>query len=100
MAKVLYIWFTKLILLKFGLKLMLPQLLENKPQMIFMLMFSGTEHKYIIQVHKHKVINVLPHKHYSSTSRRLMGHYTVQVAIQCTQTNHIKLQMLFSLEHL
>ena len=29
--------------------------------MIFMLMFSGTKHKYIIQVHKHKVINVLPH---------------------------------------
>ena len=29
--------------------------------MIFMLMFSGTEHKYTIQVHKHKVINVLPH---------------------------------------
>ena len=24
--------------------------LENKPQMIFMPMFSGTEHKYIIQV--------------------------------------------------
>ena len=61
MAKVLYTWFTKLTLLKFGLKLMLPQSLENKPQMIFMLMFSGTEHKYIIQVHKHKVINVLPH---------------------------------------
>ena len=40
---------------------MLPQSLENKPQMIFMLMFSGTEHKYIIQVHKYKVINVLPH---------------------------------------
>ena len=54
-------WFTKLTLLKFGLQLMLPQSLENKPQMIFMLMFSGTEHKYIIQVHKHKVINVLPH---------------------------------------
>ena len=50
MAKVLYTWFTKLTLLKFGLQLMLPQLLENKPQMIFMLMFSGTEHKYIIQV--------------------------------------------------
>ena len=29
--------------------------------MIFMLMFSETEHKYIIQVHKHKVINVLPY---------------------------------------
>ena len=29
--------------------------------MIFMLMFSGTEYKYIIQVHKHKVINLLPH---------------------------------------
>ena len=62
MAKVLYTWFTKLTLLKFGLQLMLPQSLENKPHMIFMLMFSGTEHKYIIQVHKDKVINVLPHK--------------------------------------
>ena len=40
---------------------MLPQSLENKPQMIFVLMFSGIEHKYIIQVYKHKVINVLPH---------------------------------------
>ena len=40
---------------------MLPQLLENNPQMIFMLMSSGTEHKYIIQVDQHKVINVLPH---------------------------------------
>ena len=29
--------------------------------MIFMLMFSGPEHKYIIQVHKHKIINILPH---------------------------------------
>ena len=29
--------------------------------MIFMLMFSGAEHEYTIQVHKHKVINVLPH---------------------------------------
>ena len=61
MAKVLYTWFTKLTLLNFGLKLMLPQSLENKPQMIFMLMFSGTEQKYIIQVHEHKVINLLPH---------------------------------------
>ena len=61
MAKVLYMWFTKLTLLKFGLELMLPKSLENKSQMIFMLMFSGAEHKYIIQVHKHKVINVLPH---------------------------------------
>ena len=60
MAKVLYMWFTKLTLLKFGLQLMLPQSLENRPQMIFMFMLSGTEHKYIIQVHKHKVINVLP----------------------------------------
>ena len=59
MAKVLYTWFTKLTLLKFALQLMLSQLLENKPQMIFMLTFSGTKHKYIIQVHKHKVINVL-----------------------------------------
>ena len=50
--------FTKLTLFKFGLELVIPQ---NKPQMIFMLMFSGTEHKYIIQVHKHKVINVLLH---------------------------------------
>ena len=40
---------------------MLPKLLENKPHMIFMLIFSRAEHKYIIQVHKHKVINVLPH---------------------------------------
>ena len=61
MAKVLYMWFTKLTFLKFGLELMLPQSLENMPQMIFMLMYSGTEHKYIIQVHKHQVINVLPH---------------------------------------
>ena len=30
--------------------------------MIFMLMFSGSEHKYIIQVDQYKVINVLPHK--------------------------------------
>ena len=60
-AKVLYTWFTKLTLLKFGLQLMLPQSLENKPQMIFMLMFSGTEHKYIIQVDQHKVIIVLPY---------------------------------------
>ena len=29
-----------------------------------------------------------------------MGHCTVQVVIQCTQTNHIELQMLFSLGHL
>ena len=61
MAKVLYTWFTKLTFLKFGLQRILPQSLENKPQMIFMLMFSGTEHKYIIQVHKDKVINVFPH---------------------------------------
>ena len=61
MAKVLYMWFAKLTLHKFGLELMLPKLLENKSQIIFMLLFSGTEHKYIIQVHKHKVINVLPH---------------------------------------
>ena len=61
MAKVLYTWFTKLTLLKFDLELVLSQSLKYKPQMILMLMFSGTEHKYIIQVHKHKVINVLPH---------------------------------------
>ena len=61
MAKVLYTWFTKLTLLKLGLQLMLPQSLENMPQMIFMLMFSGTNHKYIIQVNQYKVINVLPH---------------------------------------
>ena len=61
MAKVLYMWFTKLTLLKFGLQLILPKPIENKPQMIFMLMFSGTEHKCIIQVHKYKVINVFPH---------------------------------------
>ena len=62
MAKVLYMWFTKLALVKFGLQFMLPQSLENRPQMIFMLMFSRTEHKYIIQVHKYKAINVLPCK--------------------------------------
>ena len=61
MAKVIYKWFTKLTLLKLGLQLMLPQSLENKPQIVFMLMFSGTEHKYIIQVDQHKVIIVLPH---------------------------------------
>ena len=61
MAKVLYTWFTKLAFLKFGLQLMLHQLLENRPQMIFMLMFSGTEHKYIIQEDQHKVIKVIPH---------------------------------------
>ena len=61
MAEVLYMWFTKLTLLEFGLKLMLLQLLENKPQMIFILMFSGTKHKYIIQVQEHKVTNVLTH---------------------------------------
>ena len=38
---------------------MLPKSLENKSLMIFMLIFSRAEHKYIIQVHKHKVINVL-----------------------------------------
>ena len=59
MAKVLYTWFTKFTLLKFGLQPILPQSLENKPQMIFMLNFSGTEHKYIIQVYQHKVINLL-----------------------------------------
>ena len=56
---------------------MLPKLLENKSQMIFMLMFSGDEHKYIIQVHKYKVINVLPHNTVHQPSKRLMGHYTV-----------------------
>ena len=61
MANVLFTWFTTLTLLKFGLQLMLPQSLENKPHMIFMLIFSGTEYKYIIQVHEDKVINVLPH---------------------------------------
>ena len=61
MAKVLYTWFTKLTLLKFGLQLILPQLLEYKPQMIFRFMFSGTEHKYVIQVDQYKVINLLPH---------------------------------------
>ena len=29
--------------------------------MLFMLMFSGAEHKYIIQVYQHKVIYVLSH---------------------------------------
>ena len=48
MAKVLYTWFAKLTLLKFSLQFVLPQSPENKPQRIFMLMFSGTEHKYII----------------------------------------------------
>ena len=61
MSKVVYTWFTKLTFLKFGLQLMLLQSLENKAQMIFMLMLSGTEHKYIIQAHKDKVINILPH---------------------------------------
>ena len=61
MAKVLYMWFTKLTLLKFGLKFMLPQPLENQPQVIFMLMFSGTKYKYIIKVHKYKFINMLSH---------------------------------------
>ena len=64
---------------------MLPQSLENKPQMIFMLMFSGTEHKYIIQVDQYKVINVLPHKIIHQPLKRFMGHYKVQVAVQCTQ---------------
>ena len=59
MAKLLHTWFTKLTLLKFGLELIFSQLLENKPQMIFMLIFSSTKHKYIIQVHKWKFINVL-----------------------------------------
>ena len=89
MAEVLNMWFTKLTLLKFGLKLILPQLLENKPQMIFILMFSGTKHKYIIQVHKHKVINVLPHDTIHQPFKIFMGHYKVLVAIQYTQTNHI-----------
>ena len=44
-------WFTKLILLKFYLELVLPQSLENKSYMIFMLMSSSAEHKYIIQVY-------------------------------------------------
>ena len=57
----------------FGFKLMLPQSLENKSQMIFMLMFSGTEHKYIIQVHKHKVINVLSHNTIHQTSEKVDG---------------------------
>ena len=61
MAKVFYTWFTKLTFLKFGFKLILSQLLENKPQIIFMLMFNSTKHKYIIQVHKHKFTNVLAH---------------------------------------
>ena len=61
MSKVLYTWFTTITLLKFGLQLILPQSLESKPQMIFILMFSGTEYKYIIQVDQHKVINLLPH---------------------------------------
>ena len=61
MAKVLYTWFIKLTLLKFGLEFLLPRSLENKAQMIFILMFNGTEHNYFIQVDQHKVINVLPH---------------------------------------
>ena len=61
MAKVIYTWFTKLTLLKFGLQFKLAQLQKNKPQMIFVLMFSRTEEKYIIQVDQHIVINVLPH---------------------------------------
>ena len=35
-----------------------------------MLMFSGTEHKYIIHVHKYKVINVLP---YNTIHQSLKG---------------------------
>ena len=61
MAKVLYMWFAKLTLLKVDMQLMLPQSLENKAQMIFILMFSGTEHNYIIQVDQHKFIYVLPY---------------------------------------
>ena len=61
MAKVLYTWFSKLTLLKFSLELVLSQLLENKLQMMLILIFSGTEHKYIIQVHKYKIVNILPH---------------------------------------
>ena len=48
MAKALYTWFGKLTLLEFGLELMLPQFLDNKPQMMYMLMFSSAEHKYVI----------------------------------------------------
>ena len=61
MAKVLYTWFTKPTLLKFGLEPILSQSLENKPQIIFMLIFNSTENKYVIQVNQHKAINVLSH---------------------------------------
>ena len=74
MAKVIYTWFTKLTLLKFGLQLMLPKSLENKPPMIFMFMFSGTKHKYIIQVHKDKVINLLP---YNTIHQPLKGWWGI-----------------------
>ena len=59
MAKLLYTWFGKLTFHEFGLELVLPQFLENKPQRMLMLIFSGAEHKYIIQVHQHKAINIL-----------------------------------------
>ena len=57
--------------------------------MIFMLMFSGTKHKYVIQVYKYKVSNILSHDTIYQPLRRLMGHFTVLVAIQYTQINHI-----------
>ena len=41
---------------------MLPKSLEQKSQMIFMLMFSGIEHKHIIQAEQYKCINILPYK--------------------------------------
>ena len=39
-----------------------------------MLMFSGAEHKYIIQVQKHKVINVFP---YSTFHQTLEGRWGI-----------------------
>ena len=52
---------------------MLPKSLEYKPQMIFMPMFSETEHKYIIQVDQYKFINVLPHNTIHQSLKSLWG---------------------------
>ena len=41
--------------------------------MIFMLMFSGTEHNYIIQVDQNQVINILPHKTIHQPLKSLWG---------------------------
>ena len=41
--------------------------------MIFMLLLSGTEHKYIIQVYKYKVINILSHNIIHQPLKSLWG---------------------------